>query len=225
MGAASVIKYLLFFFNLLICVGGLILLGCGVLLHIELSKQDGAQWKFLTIGFITLGAIIFAIAFLGCCGALRESTCMLNTFGALLLFIFLIQVTCAVLLIVFESQFIEGVAKAFKTSFGQYQEKPDAKEFWDGIQKTLECCGNSKPSDWQDSGLPIPSSCECKASDDNKKCGNVGNQKVYSEGCYNKVLHAVRSSVIIVAAVAFAVALVEVGIFFIYKTCIIHFKN
>ncbi|XP_065352641.1 leukocyte surface antigen CD53-like [Cloeon dipterum] len=218
MGAASVIKYLLFFFNLLICTGGLILLGCGVLLHIELAKQDGAQWKYIAIGFITLGAIIFAIAFLGCCGALRESTCMLNTFGTLLLFIFLIQVICAVLLVVYENQFIDGVGKALKISLGQYKEKPDAKEFWDNIQPSLGCCGSAKPSDWQESGLQIPSSCECKESDGNKKCGNVGNQKIYTEGCYNKLLHAVKSSIIIVAAVAFAVALVElIGAIFSFR--------
>lgn len=101
MGAASTIKYLLFFFNLLILVsfdhsstnlllifdpyyalqiGGMLLLALGVLVHVQVTGHgSGGGLIVYTIIFIVIGACVVIISFLGCCGAIKESSCMLST--------------------------------------------------------------------------------------------------------------------------------------------------
>ncbi|KAI4460947.1 tetraspanin [Holotrichia oblita] len=49
-----------------------------------------------SILLIVVGCIIFLISFLGCCGALRQNSCMLLTYAVILIIILLIQVGLAI---------------------------------------------------------------------------------------------------------------------------------
>lgn len=49
------------------------------------------NYDLLPIVIIVIGVIIFVIAFFGCCGAIRESTCMLTTVSALKLELIIID--------------------------------------------------------------------------------------------------------------------------------------
>lgn len=63
-------------------VAGLALLVIGVLLktnNVEGIKFDDVSLDLAPVALIVLGSIIFIIAFFGCCGAIRESTCMLTS--------------------------------------------------------------------------------------------------------------------------------------------------
>ncbi|XP_059475998.1 leukocyte surface antigen CD53-like [Neocloeon triangulifer] len=242
MGAASIIKYMLFFFNLLICTGGLVLLGLGVLLNVELTGQQEGPWTGLSIIFISIGAIVFVIAFLGCCGAIRESTCMLTTFGVFLMIIFLIQVSGAILLFVYEDKLTSGFRKLLETTQGSYYDDGEkgkfAKETWDTIQAKLKCCGIDGPNDWLSFGSAAnaigdvlrnpagslgkvhvaPASCKC-VDPSTSTCSNTPPfDNVYSQGCYLKLVHSVQTSSTIIAAVAIGLALVElIGAIFSFR--------
>lgn len=60
---------------------GAAILGVGI--YVTVSTGDLQQINDIVsspaIGFIVIGAIVFLIAFFGCCGAIRESHCMVIT--------------------------------------------------------------------------------------------------------------------------------------------------
>ncbi len=67
-------------------VGGVIL-GVGIwslvddnalkLMHVASVDSDDDLIRGAAITFVVIGAIVFVTGFLGCCGAMRESSCML----------------------------------------------------------------------------------------------------------------------------------------------------
>ncbi|KAL6429212.1 hypothetical protein ACFW04_008142 [Cataglyphis niger] len=81
----GMIKYLLFIFNFIFVLCGLAILVVGVLVRIgdqkyaEEMKDITGDLAFPSIALIVIGSIIFVIAFFGCCGAIRESHCMIVT--------------------------------------------------------------------------------------------------------------------------------------------------
>ena len=57
---------------------------------------------------IAVGSIIMILGFLGCCGAIKESRCMLLLFFIGLLLILILQVTGGILGAVYKPQLEEG---------------------------------------------------------------------------------------------------------------------
>ena len=49
------------------------------------------------IFLIIVGVIVFIVAFLGCCGAIKEHYCMVTTFAVLLSIIFILEVAAGAL--------------------------------------------------------------------------------------------------------------------------------
>ncbi|KAF6207174.1 hypothetical protein GE061_018413 [Apolygus lucorum] len=78
----SCIKYLLFLFNLLFAISGIVILSVGIMIHEMYSNYSvfiGDKLFSLPLIFIVVGIFIFVVAFFGCCGAIKESNYMLIT--------------------------------------------------------------------------------------------------------------------------------------------------
>ncbi|CAD1473395.1 unnamed protein product, partial [Heterotrigona itama] len=63
-------------------VCGLGILTLGVIVHLrvtEVTDHIDTNLTFPSITLIVIGSIIFVISFFGCCGAIRESHCMIIT--------------------------------------------------------------------------------------------------------------------------------------------------
>lgn len=64
-------------------LGGIAILAVGVAFFLRLGDVEKVfeNWnvQVVPILFIVIGAIIFIIAFFGCCGAIKESHCMTVT--------------------------------------------------------------------------------------------------------------------------------------------------
>lgn len=74
----SLIKILFILFQL----AGAALIAVGVLVKLNVTdaiSEGDNNIHLAPIFTIIVGAVIFVIAFFGCCGAIRESTCMLTT--------------------------------------------------------------------------------------------------------------------------------------------------
>ncbi|XP_052120250.1 CD63 antigen [Frankliniella occidentalis] len=76
----NAIKYILFVFNLIFALSGVGIIAAGA---VVLGQFGGSQ-RFLEdrilappIVLIVAGAIVFLVAFLGCCGAIKENYLML----------------------------------------------------------------------------------------------------------------------------------------------------
>ena len=91
----SLFKTIIMLFNLIFALVGLVLMGFGV--YVQLEAKDylnflGDNYTNTPVFVIILGAIIFVVAFFGCCGAIKENKCMMYTYGLLLFIILIAQV-------------------------------------------------------------------------------------------------------------------------------------
>ncbi|KAF6024413.1 TSPAN8 [Bugula neritina] len=82
-GCFACIKYLMFAFNFIFWLIGCALVGFGIWVLVddtfkELAADTSfAALQYAGIGIIVVGCVIMIIGFFGCCGAIRESKCLL----------------------------------------------------------------------------------------------------------------------------------------------------
>uniref|UniRef100_A0A3Q2ZW37 CD63 molecule n=1 Tax=Kryptolebias marmoratus TaxID=37003 RepID=A0A3Q2ZW37_KRYMA len=106
-GGMKCVKYLLFFFNFIFWLCGFALIIVGVMVQVSLHKTfmiHDATASAAPIVIITVGVLIFFIAFFGCCGAWKENHCMITTFAVLLSLIIVAEIAAAILGYVFRNK-------------------------------------------------------------------------------------------------------------------------
>jgi CD63 antigen len=210
--SSTVAKYLVFIFNFLFFLAGVALIVIGSLAitnHQDVYEKiipNSNNLSGAAVVFIVVGSIVTVISFFGCCGAIKESSCMLNTFAIFLVLIVLAQIAIAVAAFVLRSKFKDVLTD----SIAKYpSDTADIK--WDELQKNLTCCGVDGPSDWHSNPLYqstiLPPSC----------CGKMalactdGSSNLIHTGCY-QVLDVYY---IAIGAVGLVLGLIEImGIIF-----------
>uniref|UniRef100_A0A8C6KYR5 Tetraspanin 2b n=1 Tax=Nothobranchius furzeri TaxID=105023 RepID=A0A8C6KYR5_NOTFU len=102
-GGMKCVKYLLFVFNFIFWLMGSFVLAVGLWLRfdpetVSLLNDNKAPDTFFLGVYILIGAgsLIMLVGFFGCCGAVRESQCLLGSFFACLLIIFGSEVAAGV---------------------------------------------------------------------------------------------------------------------------------
>ncbi|XP_029155456.1 CD63 antigen-like [Nylanderia fulva] len=216
----GVIKYLLFIFNFIFVLCGLAILVLGVLVHLGDKNYYNANFQEITgnvtfpaITLIVLGTIIFIIAFFGCCGAIRESHCMVITFASLLLTILIIQVAVAIyaFVVLKDTEDIK-FKEVYGKIFNKYSDSTEDKHFVDFIQQEFECCGINEPGDYSRIlKIPIPGSC-CHKNADNETCGQ---SEAYKKGCAGELQDLFKYVCAGLGGAALGIAAIElVGIIF-----------
>lgn len=154
----SLAKYILFLFNTLVSVIGILGIVYGVLLlnsigMIEVHGQVGfPPQAALPIILISLGSIVVFIAFLGCCGAIRESVCMMMTYSLFLLIMLILQMVIIVFLWLNKDNYKVAMGDIIDQVWANESQHPG---IFDAIQKSLKCCGSRGPFDYlTNAGLP-----------------------------------------------------------------------
>ncbi|XP_029060355.1 leukocyte antigen CD37 isoform X3 [Monodon monoceros] len=173
----SLIKYLLFVFNLFFFVLGSLIFCFGIWILIDktsfvsfvgLSFMPLQIWsKALAIsGILTMG-----LALLGCVGALKEFRCLLGLYFGTLLLLFATQITLGILISTQKVQLerkVENVVLKTIQTYRAHPEETAAEESWDYVQFQLRCCGWNSPQDWfripslrsnESRGHRVPCSC------------------------------------------------------------------
>lgn len=101
-----------------------------------------------------LGLLIFLIAFLGCCGALIESHCILLTFGIIVTVILTLELALAGLAFAFKSDLRTGASRELRDIITHYNWTGDGTDRYsliiDQMQMTMHCCGVNSTADWSD---------------------------------------------------------------------------
>ncbi|KAF7668103.1 hypothetical protein LDENG_00032540 [Lucifuga dentata] len=194
----------------------------GFLETVEGSPVDLSQLANVGILVISVGAVLAIIGFLGCCGAIKESRCMLLTFFIIVLLIFLVEVAGVVLLFVFQdvanelfSDLENGVQANIKNEYGENEK---LTSLWDTTMLQLQCCGYRNYTDFDGSpfnsnvtlGNIYPDMC-CNTTIPTGTCNE--DKAHYSNiiGCFDKLVQLIEENAVIVAGVVLAIAVLEVA--------------
>jgi len=162
----------------------------------------------LPIWTLIVGIVITLLGFFGCCGAMRENSCMLYTYAVIVTILFLCEVVLGILVAIYPQKaaehIMEGMDEAFKKYGGEDQ---SLKRAIDNIQHDLRCCGVEGPNDWQkDYAQPIPRSC-CK---DDSTCNPNTAGDIFEQGCYNAIVDSLKGVTVALGVTAIVLGIVQV---------------
>ncbi|XP_039292407.1 CD63 antigen-like [Nilaparvata lugens] len=214
----SVIKYLLFFFNLIFALSGLVLIIVGVMVLLDVGEfSHFLESKVLAppIVMIVAGCIVFLIAFLGCCGAIKESYSMLIAFAVLLLVIFIVEMAVGIAAGMAKDEFSNAMRSSLKKSLNNYTINDEDRKAWDTVQRKLQCCGVDGPRGWL-TVFPnnnVPGSC-CREppASANAFCRNTLDDKIiFQDGCYQKLKNKVKDNIVLIMGVGIGIAFIELA--------------
>ncbi|NXA56859.1 CD63 protein, partial [Nothocercus julius] len=220
-GGMKCVKFLVFIFNFIFWVCGVALIAIGIYAQVALNKAlvvTSTSASSTPVAIVVVGVIIFFISFFGCCGAWKESYCMVTTFAILLSLIFLVEVAAAIAGYVFKDKVRSVLEQGLQEAVQKYGEDATLREGVDEIQKEFHCCGINNYTDWANvapfkGNDTVPQSC-CRI---NSTACNVhpSPATVYQEGCVRSLEAWMKKNIVVVAAVALGIAFFEVlGIVF-----------
>ncbi|XP_070828018.1 CD9 molecule a isoform X1 [Chaetodon trifascialis] len=149
-GGEMCIKYLMFAFNLVFWLAGTAVFAIGLWLRLDpktkgLFEGSDSPYVFYTGVYILIGAgaLMMVVGFLGCCGAIRESPCMLGLFFFFLLIIFAIEVAAGIWGFSNQNKVVNDITSFYIQTYNNYKTTGDKrlKETLQMIQIGLNCCG------------------------------------------------------------------------------------
>ncbi|XP_067860892.1 CD9 antigen-like [Heptranchias perlo] len=149
-GGMKCVKYLLFGFNFLFWLAGTAVLAIGLWLRFdpktrgifEIENHPSTFYIGVYI-LIGAGALMMIVGFLGCCGAIQESTCMLGCFFLFLLVIFAVEIAAGIWGFLNKDKVTEEVKTFYHSLYDEYRktQEESQKAALIAMQKGLNCCG------------------------------------------------------------------------------------
>ncbi|KAJ8707601.1 hypothetical protein PYW07_011278 [Mythimna separata] len=218
--AEFIVKYVLIISNFIFAIAGLAIIGLGTAAQINLNEIHDVvpgSLSFLTISIITLGCIIFVIAFCACCGAIRESTCMLLTYAVFMGILAAVKIYITVVIFEFLGHVTDTVTDWLTKAFANSNVRPA----YNAMENLFKCCGTVGPASYPTIGLPVSPTC-CKNPDMLVNECSLTNSY---EGCIPQVTSYLESFGEAIGIVLIVVILVECVclIFSIFLVC--QFRN
>ncbi|CAM4565114.1 unnamed protein product [Leuciscus chuanchicus] len=235
---SPVVKYLLFFFNMLFWIIALFLISIGV--YSRLVKHETVL-ACLTVDpallLMIVGVLMFFITFCGCVGSLRENICLLQTFCIILTIIFLLQLVAGVLGFVFSDKARGKVTEMVDNAIKHYRDDLDLQNLIDYGQKQFNCCGGISYMDWSQNmyfncseenpsreRCSVPFSCCLLSKEEsviNTMCGHgmqvlkydTAGAFINTNGCIDNVVNWIHSNLFLLGGIALGLAIPQlVGI-------------
>ncbi|XP_006124548.2 tetraspanin-18 [Pelodiscus sinensis] len=226
----SCMKYLMFIFNFFIFLGGACLLGVGIWVIVDPTgfREIVAANPLLFTGayiMLAMGAMLFLLGFLGCCGAVRENKCLLLFFFMFILLIFLAELSAAILAFIFRENLTrEFFTKELKKHYHGNNETDVFSSTWNSIMITFSCCGVNGPEDFETalhfrhhhSDDVVPEACcqrELQTRDgafvSKEDCLMGKDMYQNRQGCYTVILNSFETYVYLAGALAIGVLAIE----------------
>eukprot|EP00118_Oscarella_pearsei_P024603 m.306394 g.306394 ORF g.306394 m.306394 type:complete len:245 (+) comp41213_c0_seq1:413-1147(+) len=224
------IKWALFVFNFILWAIGTAILGLGIATYIKygnfLDELANKSWLSAPIIMMAVGSVMVVICFIGCCGAWKESQCMLYIFASFIIGVILVEIAAGVVGYLKRDELETTLQKELLNSLKEYNITPVA-EAWDFAQKEFKCCGaNTTYREWWTvtNFFPInhvPFSC-CNP-DNNTVCPTFGQYETtgqvtwYEPGCYQKIKQDIEDNYVPVLIALIVLACLEIsGVVFGY---------
>ncbi|XP_072551478.1 CD82 molecule b isoform X2 [Salminus brasiliensis] len=216
-GCITATKYFLFLFNLLFFIFGSLIMGFGlwVLLDnqsfIAVLQESSTTLKVGSYILIGVGSLSMLMGFLGCIGAIYEIRCLLGL------------VTAAVLIYLQRDLLKREISTIVNTIIVGYTGQNRTSEHaWDYLQKTVQCCGWTGPSNWTENVWIKNSTqtlypCSCRNESipgtelqETGLCQSlVPEWPVYTKGCISSVEDWLLSNCGVILGVCVGVAVLE----------------
>ncbi|NXW65082.1 TSN8 protein, partial [Eurystomus gularis] len=222
-GVNSCMKYSMFIFNFLFWVCGSIILGVSIWIRVSKNAQQELEINSSLFAgvdlLIAVGSIIMVLGFLGCCGAVKESRCMLLLFFIGLLLILILQVTGGILGAVYRSQIEASLNKTLVEHMNSLQSSTEeSKVFQEKFQKferMNQCCGLlNGPEDWGNNFnilLGTNKICECDIKDPSTDlCTSFQGRYIYKRPCGVVIIEYLQDHLLIIMGIAFGLAVIEI---------------
>jgi len=214
----NMVRYLMVFWNILFTLAGCVLIGFGAWSQLEARDYLnflGDNYVNTPIFIIIVGGVIFVVAFFGCCGAWKESRCLIYTYALFLAVILVAQIGAGIAAYMLKGDLNTEVQKKMSSGMEHYQQEgfSGVTDTWDIVQKNLHCCGVKEPADWTTNRPDIfpnesrPDSC-CKEGQV-AGCGKDESKAKFEDGCYNLFKNEFVDNIAIIGGVALGVAAVE----------------
>ena len=236
-GPSGIIKYILFFVNVLFWFFSILILGIGVYVMVEqrdvYSKLTDLYYDPAVI-FVAFGGLMFIITFSGCLGALRENTCLLYFYAGIIIFLLILEIVCGIVGFVNSAKLEETVDEKLRTAIEFYRDpkKQDLHFLIDTAQSELGCCGKRKYTDWQAnqyfnctvpsvvvSSCGVPFSC-CRTEEQrsNRQCGYgvdklsdfERKERIYVRGCLTVAVEWLQDNLVLIGGLSFAVVVLQI---------------
>ncbi|XP_050665373.1 CD63 antigen-like [Leptidea sinapis] len=211
----SCVKYLLFSFNFLFAITGLIILIVGARAEINaypyVNLTDESFYTSAPVILILVGLIVFIVAFFGCCGAVKENHCMIVTYSVFLLLIFVAELAVGIAGYVKHQDLETTISRSLNESIVQYPNDINIRKSFDIIQTDMECCGVYSPDDWANNGMPIPAAC-CSAQEilDSKPVACTPDSlNFHKNGCLSQILVHLKDIALVLGGVGLGIAFIQ----------------
>ncbi|NXO07956.1 TSN8 protein, partial [Oriolus oriolus] len=206
-------------------VCGCVILGVSIWMRVSGSQQVNACRHTSTTSayagvnlLIAVGAIIMVLGFLGCCGAVKESRCMLMLFFIGLLLIVILQVTGGVLGAVYRSKVelalnltLQENVEALQSTAGAYEEYQETVQ---KFEKENQCCGLlNGPEDWGENfNKPSSTICQCEVERPSSSdlCTMYQGRYIYKKSCGEVIMKILKDNLVIIMGIAFGLAVIEI---------------
>ncbi|CAG2180438.1 unnamed protein product [Oppiella nova] len=213
---ATLIKYLLFLFNILWLLLGGVVLWLGFKIAMWSGDLEDIYHNNLKTGAIVVlaaGFLIFVLAFLGCCGAIKQNSCMLSTYGGLILILVVLQCVGAYFVLRDKGKIQDNIKDEISKNFQKWNDgtTDDVAKSIQLFQMTFECCGVKGDRDYTDAA-GVPSSCCDKwaANKDHLAKETCSRSQVkWKEGCADKLEHTLTNYMGGLGGVAIALVLIQ----------------
>ncbi|NXE09575.1 TSN1 protein, partial [Lophotis ruficrista] len=222
MGCFTFIKVMMILFNLAIFLGGGTLLGVGIWVTVDgqsfldiFGAVSSSVLQVVNVSYflIVIGAILLVIGFLGCCGAQKESKCLLMTFFSVVLIIFIAEIAAAVVALVYT-----GLAETLLTAVvtpllrEKYGADKSLTHIWNVTMREVNCCGLNNYTDFTDSPWyneykTYPASC----CNDLQPCNETLAAHSNVSGCFHQILEEIKTNAGVVGGVAAGIAALEIA--------------
>uniref|UniRef100_A0A8C3UEB2 Tetraspanin n=2 Tax=Catharus ustulatus TaxID=91951 RepID=A0A8C3UEB2_CATUS len=172
---------------------------------------------------------MFIIGLLGCCATFRESRVGLGLFLAIILVIFIAEVSTFVLGFVYREKVKTDVQGTMRSVFEKYDGKNSESEVVDYLQEQLHCCGVKNYSDWTTTqwynstgNHSVPLSC---CQQEAKNCtGQLDQlQELNTRGCAQELESGLQSVISYVMLVILGFAIVK--FFAMLSVCVLTCKK
>lgn len=111
-----VVKYIIFFINVLLWFLSIFIFGVGVFVMVEkcevYSKLIDLYYDLVVI-FVVFGGLMFIIMFIGCIGVLWENICFLVFYVGIIIVLFILEIVCGIVGFVNSDKLEEKVDEKF----------------------------------------------------------------------------------------------------------------